>query len=329
MADREDDTGTPCSRTPAELCDGAKITWDNGERRRVPALTSRAFCEPCRSRIITCLGELPSAYARLAAALGDTPRTGSQIRVPFGPSEPIRGEIDALMRVTAVILAGWDARVRGSRLRLSRGDPRRDIHTAGYVRDAAQTLGKHVDVLLALQPGWMTRVFTFPFAKPGKTFAAGTAGQAPIPDEIEREIGHEEIVRVGDGWVKVTTRLGGPAAGNEILDLHYRARRRLGETRPQPESFDGIPCRACDEMSLERAEPPSDPKLAAKKSRCALCKDEMDDAEFAQWCEMYASWAHGAQIQVCKRCTAGRCGECCWHACSCAQVSHPRRPAAA
>ena len=82
---------------------------------------------------------------------------------------------------------------------------------------------------------------------------------ALMPAELEAEIGDEEIVTIGDGWVKVTKHIGAAVAGNEILDLHYRARRRLGETRPQPESFDGIPCRACDEMALEQAEPPVRP----------------------------------------------------------------------
>src|ERR1700730_12933195 len=108
-----DDSLRQCSRAPAEFCDGSAITWlDDGTGRREPARTSRAFCEPCRSRIISCLEDLPPAYARLRAALGDAPRTGKAIRAPFGPGEPIRAEIDALMRVTAVILHVWEFRVR-------------------------------------------------------------------------------------------------------------------------------------------------------------------------------------------------------------------------
>jgi hypothetical protein len=228
-------------------------------------------------------------------------------------------------------------------------------------------------VLLALQPGWMTRAFTFPPGKPGAVAAqegtcrrcgrrisrlvggtgrrrwylaeaaagpvgpcvhepgAITASRAlgAIPAELEAEIGDAEIVRIGDGWVQVTRHLGGAVAGNEVIDLHYRARRHLGETKPPPESFDGIPCRSCDEMALERAEPPADPEIEASHSKCALCKDEMSREEFAQWAEMYASWARGAAIQVCRRCSLGNCGECCWHACSCDGNQHPRRRAAA
>lgn len=367
-----DDSLRQCSRDPAEFCDGAIIAWlEDGTSRREPARTPRAFCEPCRSRILACLEELPPAYGRLAAALGDAPRTGKATRVPFGPGEPIRAEIDALMRVTAVILHGWEARVRRSRLQLTIRDTP-DILAAASVKDAVQAIGANVDVLLALQPGWMTRTFTFPPGKPGavpaqegtcrrcrrrigRLVAAGrgrwyvldaAGGPVPacahdphgitssralslIPAELEAEISDEEIVVIGDGWVKVTRLVGAADAGNEILDLHYRARRRLGETRPQPESFDGIPCRSCDEMALERAEPPSDPSVEARHSRCALCKDEMGREEFARWAEMYASYAHGAGVQVCRRCSLGSHGECCWHACSCGEEPHPRRRVAA
>ena len=365
MVSRDDDSGNPCSRIPPELCDGARlVVQDDGTSRREPMLTPRSFCEPCRSRIITCLEELPGAYERLAAALGDPPRTGLQHRVPFGPTEPIRAEIDALMRVTAVILHGWEFRVRRSRLQLFlRETP--DILAAESVKEAAETLARQIDVLLALQPGWMTRTFTFPPGKPGTSTAheatcrrcgwriarlvsggkqrwylaeAATGPVAAcvhepgeitasralglIPAELEAEIGDEEITVVGDGWLQVTLCIGAAVAGNEILDLHYRARRHLGETKPPPESFDGVPCRNCDEMALERAEPPSDPGVPAAHSKCALCKDEMDREEFAQWADMYASWARGAGIQVCRRCSLDRHADCMWAQCSCAADGH-------
>ena len=331
MADHED-SGHPCSRKPAELCDGTRIVaGDDGATRREPARTPRAFCDPCRSRILACLDELPSAYERLAAALGDAPVTGvSSVRVPFGPSEPIRAEIDALMRVIAAILPGWETRVRGSRLQLTPRNPWRDPDTPESVKDAAETIARHVDVLLALEAMPMSRTFTFPFEKPGKTFAKGVAA-APIPAETEAEIGEEEIIRQGDGWVTVAPSLGGADAGNEIIYLHYRARRHLGETKPPPESFDGIPCRACESMTLERAEPPGDPHIAANHSKCPGCGDEMDRETFAQWAETYVAWARGAGIRKCKRCQLAepRHGECTCIGCSCDQGEHPRRRAVA
>jgi len=373
MAAREEDPGRPCSRIPSEFCDGATLIWtEDGTSRREAARTPRAFCEPCRSRIITCLEELPPAYERLAAAIGDPPRTGMTVRAPFGPREPVRSEIDALMRVTAVILHGWEARVRGSRLRLA-ARPATDILDPGSVKDASKTIATHVDVLLALQPGWMTRTFTFPPGKPGARLtqeatcrrcsrrigrvsggrrdrwyvtekAAGPVSACAhephqvtssrslmlIPADIEAEIGDEEITGIGDGWVQVYTLVGGAKAGNEVIALHYRARRILGETKEQPESFDGMPCRACDHIALEHAEPPSDPQAPAKHSRCADCGDELDRDEFDQWAGMYASWAP-ASIRVCRRCSRAepKHEECCWSACACTEGPHPRRRAAA
>jgi hypothetical protein len=384
MVTRDDDTGNPCSRIPPELCAGARIILrDDGSSKREPMQTPRPFCDPCRGRILACLEELPPAYGRLLRALGQPPWAGpARSKIVFGPREPIRGEIDALMRVTAVILHGWEFRVRRSRLNLSLR-PTPDILAPESVKAAAETLARHIDVLLALQPGWMTRTFTFPPGKLSSVAAqegtcrrcgqriarliggvrhrwyvtgpvsgpVGPCAHEPaeiiasralglIPAELEAEIADEEIVEIGDGWLKVTRHVGAAVAGNEILDLHWRARRHLGETRPGPEFFDGIPCKACDEMALERAEPPSNPDVPAAHSKCVLCKDEMSREEFDQWAEMYASWARGAGIQVCRRCTlAAKASEearrmqlhaeCCWSACTCSEAPHPRRPAAA
>jgi len=332
MPARDEDQGHLCSRIPAELCDGARLVMqDDGTAKREPARTYQTFCPACRSRLLACLEELTPAYERLEEALGDAPVTGaSPVRVPFGPSEPIRAEIDALMRVIAVILPGWESRVRGSRLRLTPRNPERRTDTPESVKDAAETIGKNIDVLLALEDGRMSRTFTFPFEKPGKTFGR-PSDKAPIPAELEAEIGGEEIIRQGDGWVTVMPHRDGAAAGNEIIDMLYRARRQLGETKPAPDSFDGIPCRSCEAMTLERADPPSDPSLPANHSRCPECGDEMDRETFVQWADTYASWARGAGIKLCKRCSLAepKHEECCWHACSCEDGPHPRRRAAA
>jgi hypothetical protein len=234
-------------------------------------------------------------------------------------------------------------------------------------------------VLLALEPAWMSRTFTFApvpvtgaraeqgrcrrcghrvvrsprsglwyLAEKEKRPACGPQAHQPVPDEAKERlaipeelasvigdggivsIAASQICRTGDGWVNVLQHIGGAAAGNEILDMHYRARRHLGETRGIPESFDGVPCRACDRTALERAEPPSDPDRPANHSVCAECGDELDRETFTQWADMCASWASSA-IRVCKRCKLAepRHEECCWSACSCTQGEHPRRRAAA
>jgi len=161
-----------------------------------------------------------------------------------------------------------------------------------------------------------------------------------IPAHLLDLIGDREIIRQGDGWVTVLDELDGGEAGNEILDLHWRARKILGETKAQPESLDGIPCRNCEAMGLERAEPPSDPSLEANHSRCPECGDEMDEDTFAEWADTYLTWARGAGIRECRRCalaaqaateeeSARLHAECCWDRCQCRDGSHPRRRAAA
>ena len=378
MDAREEDTGHPCNRIPAELCEGAALAWqEDGTAKRIPARTSRAFCEPCRDRIITSLRELSSAYDRLEGEIGNPVRRIDQaVRTPFGPSVLIRTDIDAQTRSMSAVLAGWAARVRAV--------PGLELSPAGYqpdtpegIAEACDVLAKHPDPLLALQKGWTLRTYTFPPAAEtppestcrhcghrvtpgaggerrdvrGRTRwwlagkvtgpvaacahdpAAAQAADRPdvIPAHLLDLIGDREIIRQGDGWVSVMDKLDGADAGNEILQMHWRARSILGETRQKPETFDGVPCRACEAMTLERAEPPSDPALNANHSRCPRCGDEMDRETFAQWADTYASWAGTAGIRECKRCQLAepKCGECTWFACSCARGEHPRRRAAA
>jgi hypothetical protein len=313
-----EETGKPCSRQPPELCDGARIVLqDDGTSRREPARTPRAFCGPCESRIVACLEELPPAYERLEEAIADPVRRSSPVRVTPGSRVLVPVEVDALMRPMAAVLGGWAARVR-SVPGLQLADPGVPHDSPEGIRAACEAMAKHVTPLLALQDGWTTRVYTFP---PG----------APVPPDLEDEIGEEEIVAIGDGWVKVTVRRSGAHAGNEILGLHWRARKLLGETKGRPESFDGIPCRSCEAMALERAEPPSDPSLPANHSRCPECRDEMDRDTFAEWADTYVTWARGAGIRKCRRCSLAepRHQDCCWAACSCGEGEHPRRPVAA
>jgi len=315
---RPDDAeaGQPCSRRPPELCDGATlVTQPGGTTRREPARTPRAFCAPCEARIAACLEDLPAAWDRLGAAITDPVRRAAPVRVTPGSRVLVSPEVDALMRPMAAILGGWHARVR-SVPGLQLADPGVPHDSAEGITAACEALAVHLTPLLALQDGWTTRVYSW---QPG----------TPMPGDLEDEIGAEEIVTAGDGWVKVTVQRSGADAGSEILDLHWRARKILGEAKARPESFDGVPCRSCDELALERAEPPSDPSLEAMHSRCAACRDEMDRDEFARQAERYAGWARGAGIQVCRRCSLGRCEDCCWAACSCTGGEHPRRRAAA
>lgn len=304
----------PCSRIPPELCDSARLVdQGDGTARREPGLTPRAFCGPCELRIMGCLGGLPAMYLMLGVKIGDPARTGgAAVRVPPGSRVLLNPEIDALMRQAAAVLAGWAARVR-SVPGLQLTDPRHQYDTAQGVAEACDTLGRHLTPLLALQPGWTSRTYT-----------------RPLDPDLEETIADEEIVRAGEHHITVMRRLDGADAGNEILALHWRARKLLGWAKAPPESFDGIPCQDCEAMgSLERAEPPSDPDTPADHSRCAECGDTMTREVYGQWAERYATWARGAGVQECRRCGLGNHLECSWAACSCGEGEHPRRRAAA
>ena len=162
-------------------------------------------------------------------------------------------------------------------------------------------MARHYRPLLALADGWTTRVYDLPDGgrptlldraagtcrKCGRTVtrspvsgwwwapddqAAGfcdhdpgsvpqAAAPATVPGDLLADIGEEEIVCAGDGWVKVMRLLGAVHAGAEILGLHWHARRLTGQVPTSPDLLDGVPCRSCEAMSslavLER--PPPDP----------------------------------------------------------------------
>lgn len=279
-----------------------------------PARTYQVFCPPCRSRIAACLDELPFACVKMLAQIGDRPRTGKALRVPAGPREPIRLEVDALVRETAAVLGSWHERVAAV-ARLSAPDTAAAVtHPAEAVRDAAAVLGAHLDALLALPAEPVARVMYSPEA--AEQWLAGTD-----PGEGGR-------VRPS-GEAHMLPRLSGADAGREILDLAHRARKVTGEVKARPEPFDGVPCRECEDMALEQAEPPSDPAAPVMHSRCASCKHEMTREEFAAWAAMYKSWAESVPGLACRRCQKAVSADdpalhrqCAWDACACRASGH-------
>lgn len=306
----------PCSRQPPELCDSARLTTDpaDGTTRREPGLTPRAFCSPCETRIAGCLDALPAMYLMLGVKIGDPERTaGAAVRIPPGSRVLVNPEIDALMRQAAAVLAGWAARVR-SVPGLQLAGPRHPYDTAAGVKEACATLAAHLTPLLALQPGWTSRTYT-----------------KPLDPDLEEALAGEEIIRAGEHHITVMRQLAGPDAGNDILRLHWRARKLLGWTKAPPETFDGIPCQNCEEYGLERAEPPSDPDIPADHSKCVVCGHTMTREVFDQWVDQWVAYSRGAGVQVCRRCSLDepRHEDCAWDACACTQGEHPRRRAVA
>jgi hypothetical protein len=146
----------------------------DGERVITAASGPRAFCGWDQDTITACLGDLPGLYLRLAGELGKPAVTGTAVHVPFGPSVPVRLDVDAAMRLTATVLVMWEGRTRAA-ASLAPRDPQAPVHDPGTVRDAARTLARHVNVLLALQDGWQTQNCPMPAGRPGAA-ARGVTG---------------------------------------------------------------------------------------------------------------------------------------------------------
>lgn len=311
-----DDAGSPCAR--GDWCSGATIrAGAGGTRERLAARTPRVFCGACETRITACLGELPGAYLRLAFEIGRKGGTPGGARSPAGPRLPLREDVDAIMRLTARLLRGWEARTRAVPPAWT-PPVQVPVDSIESVAAAASALRNRLGVMLALQPGWMTRSFALHPGRRGDQLAALSREL----EELEATHGDQEIVRVGVDFISLQVQLSGRDAGEEILHLHYRARTVLGDTKAQPEAFDGVPCPRCGDIALDRAEPPSDPAAPAMWSHCASCGSDMDTATFHQWVDWYATRAETAGLPACRRCQAGRCPECAWAACACRASGH-------
>lgn len=312
---------------------------DDGTYRRDPGLGYRAFCDRDRNLIAERLEDLPEGYKRLGDEAGELRASGSTLRMPFGPKIPLHEGMEALHREMARTLAGWHARVAGI-AKLTPPPPLAVLGADGLrraVRSATGILAAHIDVLLGLQPGWMTRYVPVP---PSADVAAPSVRDwlpsgdlqpprprnEPLPEDVTLAYGDAEIVRAGAGYIAVLIEVDGEAAGLEVLGLHRRALRLLGEVRQRPDSLDGVPCKRCDDMALERAEPPSDPALPEMYSRCASCHDEMSPKDYRAWSDWYAGWARGADL-TCHRCENGAHDQCEYRGCACPDTGpHPARP---
>jgi hypothetical protein len=280
--------GDPCSRDIR--CSGRRIVTEGGERKIVPARTYGPFCPSCQGLIASCLAELPPAYVRLGEEIPEPHRRGITGHSPFGPRLPFDASFDLLQRAIAEVLASWHervadvARLAGVDTQLSR---RRD--QAAAVAEHAQILGAHLTVLLALEHGPMMR-------------------SVPLRSHVDPDLVTMLV-------------LSGRDAGDEILDLHRRSLLTLGEIVRQRETLDGVPCRKCEAMALERAEPPSDPSKEAMWSECRECRDLMPRSGFDAWAAMYARWAQGSGVE-CRRCQLGRHDECSYADCVCLAGEH-------
>ncbi len=263
-----------CAR--GQWCASAKnAEQPDGTTVRVPGFTYQAFCPACTDHIVEALTELPGAYARIGEEYGTPVRRGDHaVRVPPGPSVPIRLDVDALQREAPRVIGGWAARVRAvPGLQLSAAQHAPD--TAEGFAEACKVLRLHPDPLFSLQPGWMTRTY-----------------RLPLDEETAALIADKEVIRGGDDYVTVEMLCDGTTAGNEILDLRRRSTAVLGELRAKPQELVGVPCRAdgCGWLSLVRADPPSDPADPGDYSVCARCRARMSEEDYREWVALCAAY---------------------------------------
>lgn len=269
-AEREQQ-GTPCAR--GEHCaSGARERADDGTWHREPALCPRAFCETDRSIIGQCLTAFPALHCRLSALTGTFLTAEVLVRAPFGPSVPLRVDVDELMRLIVDVACSWHERVADvARLSVPDTQVTRRIQLgmrAGtLLGPACHILGAHLDTLLGLEHGPVTR-------------PASSCLSVIVPD-----------AEVAGAWSDtVMLMLSGADAGNEIMRLDYLARSALLETEPAPVRLLGVPCRGCGKAALQRAAPAQHDGDPEFYSVCVLCGDALDDAEYKRWVGMNAKY---------------------------------------
>jgi hypothetical protein len=270
--------------------------------------------------------EAAAVLAGWAARVRATPGLSlSPPRHPLGTPARVREDCLAMARHPGPLMAlpdGWTTRVY-------------DLPEAGAPLNRAQGTCRKCGRTVTRSPasGW----WWAPYGGAGPEFCDHDPGHVPeatadgpVPGELgychhqPEDIGGDEIVSVGDGWVKVMRQLSAVHAGAEVLALDWHARRLTGQVPASPETLDGIPCRSCEAMSsLARVEqPPPDPRRPpGPVTRCGECGDEMTRQELDGWAVMYAAWVKGAGILTCRRCEMrpdlDAHPECAWASCTC------------
>ena len=257
-----------CSR--GDWCSGRTITIEAGTRTVTPAATPRAYCHACEGYIGLCLEGDPkdgyhngmlALYRRLHAELGEARQAEIMIKIPFGPSLPLSEAVDAHMRLMADTLCSWEERVRGID-HLSglgeRGDRPQD--DASDVERSVTILVPRISILLSLAPEEMMRSLP--------------------PWMVSEEDAGCEILAYNGYAVTIMPRLDGRRAGQEIMHLHYMARRLLLETSPPMPLLPDFRCRVCEQKLLRKAAPPWHEDGEWYWSKCDGCGDEATREEY-------------------------------------------------
>ncbi|MBG0828537.1 hypothetical protein HS041_12235 [Planomonospora sp. ID67723] len=213
-----------CAR--ADRCANPRIETADGKTTRLPALTPRAFCDSCRLTIAKALSDLPELFIRVHSCLDKSGQTSAGPVVSVSKSAPVPVSLpaDELLRLVLAVLVSWEERVRAVANLVEL-----DTDTSRYRRDgvaltqAWTTLATHLDVLLALPEEPMMRAVSL---REAAALPPGTKG----------------LVHRTAGYADVFMNLSGADAGIEILNLTWRCRSFLTDTRPKPRHMSGVPC---------------------------------------------------------------------------------------
>jgi hypothetical protein len=219
------------------------------------------------------LAGIPELWVRLHGELGSKGQAGERIKMSRGAPLPLRADVDALLREHLFILASWDERVRTVK-QLVEPDTQAQRQRTDHGRQVAtiaRTLAVHLDTLLQLPPGPMSRTFSL-------------HDLAKIPEGIHGRTHHLA------GYAELVVDLAGTDAGEEILTLHHRTRSVLGETRMR-ERLD-VPCPdpACDLLMLERVQG------SDYEAECRACGRLLTTLEYHAWTRLYANSLGSAEI---------------------------------
>ena len=251
-----------CAR--GQWCSGRTVTAENGQRVVLAAITPRAYCDGCQDHIGLCLEGTPedgchngmlALYHRLHRELGEARQAEIMIKIPFGPSLPLSAAIDAQMRAMTETLCSWEERLRDvARLSDLGAAGNRPQDSAADLDRSLRIISPRLNVLLSLMPQEMPR---------------------SMPAWAVREEDEDCEILASNGYtVTIAPRLGGEQAGQEILHLHYMARRLLLETNPPQPLLPDFRCRVCEQKLLRKAAPPWHEDGEWFWSKCDGCGDE-------------------------------------------------------
>lgn len=232
-----------CAR--AERCSDPRIETVEGRNVRLPALGYRAFCDLDRNTIEKALTDLPAFELRVHADIGQRGQaSGPRVSTSKSPPLPINLNVDELLRDMVSVLVSWHERVAAV-ARLSA--------PVGSVYGACIVLAAHIDALLALPEEPMMRSV---WLHEAAQLPHGTLG----------------LVHKSAEYADTIQQLDGARAGLEVLQLHYRCRRLLGETKAAARRLSGVYC-DCGYPELYEV---LDDDGQAAGAACRQCRTEYD-----------------------------------------------------